>query len=378
MRNSIAIIGAGLGGLVLARILYVHGIPATVYESEASPEARSQGGLLDIHDATGQAAISAAGLHEAFLALVRPGEDAKRVADRDGNILFDYPGSPKSLLPEVDRGDLRGLLLGSLPADSIKWGHKALSIEGLEHDRHQLSFANGETIVADLVVGADGAWSKVRPRLSDERPIYSGISFVETALREGARTHKATADLIGSGTLMAVAPGQGILAHRYGDGRLHAYIALTVPEEWAHSVDLADCFRTAGVIAKRFDGWATPLMALINESDTDPLVRPIYALPVDHRWQPKTGLTLLGDAAHLMSPFAGEGANLAMYDAFTLARAIIAASDELDRAIRVYEAEMFERSRLVAQLSAANMSRFFDDRSPQGVVEMFKRHLGLP
>jgi 2-polyprenyl-6-methoxyphenol hydroxylase-like FAD-dependent oxidoreductase len=119
-------------------------------------------------------------------------------------------------------------------------------------------------------------------------------------------------------------------------------------------------------------------MALINESDTDPLVRPIYALPVDHRWQPKTGLTLLGDAAHLMSPFAGEGANLAMYDAFTLARAIIAASDELDRAIRVYEAEMFERSRLVAQLSAANLSRFFDDRSPQGVVEMFKRHLGLP
>jgi len=370
MTTHVTIIGAGLGGLVLARVLHLHGVAATIYEADASADARAQGGMLDIHEADGQRAIKAAGLFEPFLDLVHEGGQASRVLDRDGTVLLDQPDDGQGGRPEVPRGALRRMLLNSLPDGAVRWGRKLVGVTALGEGRHALAFADGETVTTDLLVGADGAWSKVRPLLSDATPCYIGTTFVETWLRDVDTRHPATAAMAGGGGLFAMAPGKGIFGHREPDGVLHAYVALNRPLEWIAGIDFADPVVARARVAAEFEGWAPALTALITDSDPPPVARSLHALPDDHRWERAPGVTLLGDAAHLAPP-AGEGANLAMLDGAELGQAIAAHPGDPEAAFAAYEAVMFPRSRKAAEDSHQTLGLCLDERAPFSLVDFF-------
>ncbi|UWU73503.1 FAD-dependent monooxygenase [Bradyrhizobium huanghuaihaiense] len=370
MTPPVTIIGAGLGGLTLARVLHLKGIPAIVYEAEASAEARTQGGLLDIHDDSGQLALKAAGLFDEFVGLIHEGGQASRVLDRHANVLLDEPDNGTGGRPEVQRGALRRTLLDSLATGTVQWAKKLASVAARGNGQHELTFADGSSVDTELLVGADGAWSKVRPLLSSATPDYVGTSFIETYLRDADAEHAASAEAVGGGAMFANAPGKGIFAHREPDGVLHAYIALNRSAEWIAAVDFSDVPAAAARIAAEFGGWAPALTALITDADTPPVLRMIHTLPNGHRWDRVAGVTLLGDAAHLMPP-AGDGANLAMLDGAELGKTIAARPDDIESALAIYEDAMFSRSGLAAVGAHGMLELCLGERAPFSLVEFF-------
>ncbi|OPF81338.1 FAD-dependent oxidoreductase [Streptomyces antioxidans] len=371
----IAIVGAGPGGLTLARVLHVHGIPSTVYELDASATARDQGGTLDLDEESGQRALSHAGLLEAFRPLSRPEGGELRLLGKDADVSLhllppeDGGGNGR---PEIDRRALRDLLLGSLPEGTVHWGQKVRAVAPGPAGRPTLTLADGTSVETDVLVGADGAWSRVRPLLSDAEPVYTGVSFVDGLLNDVDTRHPAVAELVGRGSMFALADEKGLFAQRNGDGRIRVYAAVKAPEEWSRSgltdrsgpggpadpADPADPAAARKRLLDLFPDWDEGLRALIADSEGPLVARPIHALPIGHRWDRVPGVTLLGDAAHLMSPFAGAGANLAMLDGAELALAL-AAHDDLETALNAYETAMFPRAEEAARQSADHLVDFF-------------------
>ncbi|WP_329060845.1 FAD-dependent oxidoreductase [Streptomyces sp. NBC_01429] len=369
--HRIAVVGAGLGGLTLARVLHVHGIEAAVYDQEASRDVRHQGGMLDIHEESGQAALSAAGLLDDFRPLVLPGGEATRVLDRHAEVRMAREDDGTGTRPEVERGQLRDLLLDALPEGTVHWGAKAADVRTLADGRHEVTLADGAVFTADLLVGADGAWSRVRPLVSDARPAYTGFSMVEVNLRDADTRHPVSASVVGGGTLFALGAERGFLAHRESDGCLHTYATLRVPENWVSTIDFTDTPTAKEAVLALFPDWDPSLRALVADADDALVPRAVHALPVGHRWERVPGVTLLGDAAHLMSPFAGEGANLAMIDGADLGLALAARPDDTEGALTAYERVMFPRGESAAAGSAANLVICFAADAPRGLLEMF-------
>ncbi|MFI2643987.1 FAD-dependent oxidoreductase [Streptomyces sp. NPDC018610] len=372
--HPIAVIGAGLGGLALARVLRVHGIEAAVFDLDASPAARTQGGMLDIHEDSGQEALRAAGLHDRFRELIHEGGQATRVLDKDAVVHLDEADDGTGERPEVDRGDLRDLLLGSLPEGAVRWGAKVTEARPLGGGRHEVSLADGSVFTTDLLVGADGAWSRIRPLVSTARPVYTGVSFVEVDLHDADVRHPVAAETVGGGFFFALGAGRGFLAHREPDGSLHVYVALRAPEDWLDGIDFTDAGAAKEHVLEHFADWDKSLRSLVADADGALVPRRIHALPVGHRWDRVPGVTLVGDAAHLMSPFAGEGANLAMLDGAELGRFIAARPDDVEAALTAYEEKLFPRSESSAAESARSAELLFREDAPRGLLEMFAGH----
>ncbi|KAI9089868.1 putative monooxygenase [Phlyctochytrium arcticum] len=385
----IGIVGAGPAGLTLARLLQLHNIPLSIFDFEAGPSDRWQGRSLNLNPGSGLAAIDAMGLRPEIDKLIMPEREEMRILDKDARVIYkDEGGGPPPGMeftkeeleahrrPEIDRSDLRELLLKSVDPKTVQWGKKAVRVESSPHPI--LHFDDGTSESFDLIIGADGAWSKIRRHLTDAQPTYSGITFVDMRVQDFEKRFPDLAEIVGGGGSFALEQDRGIIGHISGNNTLGLYACLRVPED---SPELKkalsqDPATTKAYLAAQFPKWNAKLLSLLKVAEDSPIVsRPIYALPSDHSWTSQPGITLIGDAAHVMSPFAGEGVNLAMLDALDLVTAIDAAwkRDGTVKAvlneIPGFEKKMMERSSVEAHNSARNLEIAFDARAPQSFVE---------
>ncbi|KIW00665.1 uncharacterized protein PV09_07852 [Verruconis gallopava] len=372
-RSKIAIIGAGPAGLTLARILHKNNILCTVYESDQSATSRTQGGSLDLHSHSGQAALKEAGIYDEFERLARyEGEDFV-LKDRFGNIHVEVKDTQRGR-PEIDRVQLRQILLDSLPKDVVKWDHHVDSVEiGAIHFRNQPSASGFE-----LIVGADGAWSKVRPLLSTVSPFYSGISGIELRHQDFDVRHPELAAMVGKGSHFVFGEDKrkALLSQRQGDGSLRTYAFMHKPENYIKTVslDLSDGESVKKLLLEEYKDFAPELTRIIRDCDVgkgDEIVsRALYMLPVGLTWPTTSGVTVIGDAAHLMTPFTGQGVNMAMLDALELGVAICKQPDALMEAVRQYERSMFPRAeQWTSRTWKSTLSRF----APGGLKEFRAR-----
>ena len=348
MSGSVAIVGAGPGGATLARLLQSRGFDVSVFERDASATARPQGGSLDLRADSGQRAVDAAGLSAEFAAVSREDAKAFRMLDAQGTEMpgagaetHDNPG------PEVDRAELRRLLLDALAPDTVVWGHAVQGVHPAKNGRWRLDFEDRPSFTADLVVGADGMGSKVRRRLTSAEPVYTGITMLAANIRKEHWRGSALSDVLGEGSVMFADGRRTVFVQRCAHDLILLYFSLAVPLGWPEKEPgLDDTAAVLRVVRDAFGDWSPEVVDMLTNVQDGFHVWPTSVMPPDASWPTQPGLTMLGDAAHAMPPFTGKGVNLALLDALELADGLTAdPGRDVTEAIAVFESAMQARTR---------------------------------
>jgi len=351
--KKIAIVGGGPGGLTLARILQMRGADVKVYERDKHKDARPKGATLDLHEESGLRALDVAGLMGAFRANYRPGADKLRIMDKTGHIVLeDAPKTEEEIArPEIDRGPLQMILLDALMPGTVVWDSQFSAL--LPHgEGWQLEFKNGTTVIADIVIGADGANSKIRPYITPITPFYAGITAIEGAVYDSENTIPRMHQLLNGGKIFAFGDDKSLIVSSKGDGSLVFYPGFKVPENWARDcgIDFSQKAQALAWFKQEYAGWDSIWDELFENASSAFMARPQYCMPLNQTWQSLPNLTMLGDAAHLMPPYAGEGVNMAMLDALELAECLTGpAMPDVQTAIAAYEKQMLIRASATAR-----------------------------
>ncbi|MCJ1445653.1 MAG: hypothetical protein MMC23_006158 [Stictis urceolatum] len=339
----VAIIGAGPTGCTLGRLLYLNNIPFTVFEGEVSASIRSQGSTLDLHPPALEA-LQHCRLYEKFRKYARYDGEAEVIADKHYNVLVKQAGNTEEKSqgrPEIDRPQLRRILFESLPADAIVWSHRLRSVD----DDGSLHFDHGVKKGFDLIVGADGAWSRVRAKLTDVKPFYSGLGGISLTISDPENRFSDLYKQVNRGSLFCFSGGKGLQPQQLGEGSIHMYTWSRRQENWMATCGFDPWDSTAARKhpAEIFADWHPQLRKftqVANENSLEP--RNLYMLP--------------------MTPFAGEGVNLAIVDALRLAQAVVARNGaSLDERVKQFEKEMFDRTAPVQRETKRNLDGLFSE-----------------
>ncbi|RIP37043.1 FAD-dependent monooxygenase [Staphylococcus gallinarum] len=368
--NHIAIIGGGPGGLMLGLLLQQRGYNFTIFEKSDGQNHQSQGGSLDIHGDTGQIPLKEAGLIDAFNKLARfEGEDTK-IVDSTGQIYYEDYGDGEGERPEIDRGELCDLIRSHINTTSIKYGYEFESLEQLANGNCEVAFSNGYREQFDYVIGSDGAFSKVRSYLVDVDVEYTGISMVEINVEDVKQQHPNLLEYNKNGKMMALEADKGLLAQLNGDDKIKVYVSYRMAEAELDDYKQLSQEALRNQLLSDFEQWDEELLNYIRHMSNEVLFRRIYRLPIGFNWETNQSITLIGDAAHLMSPFAGEGVNMALYDAYLFVKALDEYTDDMT-ITKKYEQAMNEVSSNSAQASQENLERMFSEDAAKKLGDMF-------
>jgi 2-polyprenyl-6-methoxyphenol hydroxylase-like FAD-dependent oxidoreductase len=378
--KKIAIVGGGPGGLTLARLLQLKGANVKVYERDLNRDARVQGSPLDMHEGSGYVALQKANLLEEFNKSIRLGADKKIIVNEHAEIIFSdheiKPGENSGnghVRPEIDRGVLRRIFLDSLEPGTVVWDSHFVSMER-QNEGWLLHFKNGLSVYADLVVAADGASSKIRPYVTKIKAFYSGVTMVEVNVDDAVKTIAPIYKLLNGGKIMAFGQGKCLLGGQKGVGGLGFYASFKPDENWVENsgLDFSDKTQILAWFKEEYSEWGSIWYELFENATMPVVPRRIYCMPLDQAWESLSNLTLLGDAAHVMPPFAGEGANTSMFDALELSECLT--SDKykfLQEAISFYEVSMRKRASLAAKQSLENGERMHSEGALNKMLTVF-------